>query len=506
MNLANYLRRSALADPSGPAVYLGERLVLSYGDLLRRTAALGCFLHEVLDVQPGDRVAIYAANCIEYLEALHAILWIGAVSVPVNYKLHGKELDFVMGDSGACVLLVSADLAPTAGTLVNQPSHLMVLGSAEYQQALAQPCAPMIERASDDLASLFYTSGTTGRPKGVMQTHGNLVAMTMSYMADVDDVSPEDVMVYAAPMSHGAGLYNYVHMLRGARHAVPVSGGFDAAELVELAGALGRLVFFAAPTMVKRLVDHVVATGSSPEGFKTIVYGGGPMYVEDLQRALEVFGPRFAQIYGQGECPMAITALPRRYLQDKAHPKWLNRIASVGLAQSMVEVRILRDDGTLAPNGELGEVAVRGTPVMPGYWRNEEATQKSIRDGWLLAGDIGSMDDEGFLTLRDRSKDLIISGGSNIYPREVEEVLLAHPDVSEVALVGQHDPEWGEVPVAFVVARLGCEINLDALDRICLDNLARFKRPKVYHLLPSLPKNSYGKVLKTELRQLLAQS
>lgn len=503
MNLALYLQRTATTSAEAPAVYVGDSLRLSYGALLQRTVALAGHMRDAMNVQPGDRVAIYSANCMEYLEALHAILWVGAVSVPVNYKLHSKELDYVLGDCMARVLLVSQELAGSLINMVNQPAHVLVLGSVDYERALEHPGVPIADRELDDLASLFYTSGTTGRPKGVMQTHRNLQAMTLSYLADVDASDPGDVMIYAAPMSHGAGLYNYVHMLTGGRHLVPLSGGFDVAELTALATSVGRLTLFAAPTMVKRLVDYVIDSGADPSGFKTIVYGGGPMYVEDIQRALEAFGPRFVQIYGQGECPMAITALARRLLADSTHGRWNERIASVGLPQSMVQVRVVDETGKPVPSGQIGEIAVRGAPVMMGYWRNEEATRKTLIEGWLLTGDIGFLDAEGFLTLRDRSKDLIISGGSNIYPREVEEILLSHPAVSEVAVIGEPDPEWGEVPVAFVVARTGCVLEEASLDRLCLDNLARFKRPKAYRVVSSLPKNSYGKVLKTELRQQL---
>ena len=358
----------------------------------------------------------------------------------------------------------------------------------------------MTHRAPEDLAWLFYTSGTTGNPKGVMETHRNLLGMTSCYFSDVDPVEPDDAIVYAAPMSHGAGLYNFAHVLKAARHVVPASGGFDPAELCELAEKVGRLSFFAAPTMVKRLVEHVVATGADPGGFKTIVYGGGPMYVEDIRKGLEVMGNQFVQIYGQGECPMTITALSRQQLGDREHPRWWLRLASVGIAQSLVEVRIAGEDGNTLPTGETGEILVRGDIVMAGYWRDPEATAKTLRDGWLWTGDIGSLDEEGFLTLKDRSKDVIISGGSNIYPREVEEVLLKHPAVREVSVVGRPDPEWGEVVVAFVVAE---RVTRETLDSLCLEHIARFKRPKEYCFVDSLPKNNYGKVLKTELRQRL---
>jgi len=216
-------------------------------------------------------------------------------------------------------------------------------------------------------------------------------------------------------------------------------------------------------------------------------------------------GPRFVQIYGQGETPMVATALSRQHLMDAGHPRYLERIASVGVAQTPVQLRISDGHGVELPVGEVGEVLVKGDSVMAGYWGNPEATAFAIRDGWLFTGDIGSLDGDGFLTLKDRSKDLIISGGSNIYPREVEEVLLTAPGVAEVAVVGAPDPQWGEVVVAFVVAAPGASLTEDALDRHCLEQMARFKRPKRYCLVRELPKNNYGKVLKTELRALLRE-
>jgi long-chain acyl-CoA synthetase len=213
-------------------------------------------------------------------------------------------------------------------------------------------------------------------------------------------------------------------------------------------------------------------------------------------------GNRFVQIYGQGECPMTITALSREHLANTTHPRWLERIASVGIAQSMVEVIISDDLGMALPAGEIGEIRVRGDVVMAGYWNNPEASAATLRDGWLRTGDVGRMDEDGFLTLHDRSKDLIISGGANIYPREVEEVLLRHPGVHEVSVIGTPDAEWGEVVVAFVVAEQVTVVELDAL---CLAHIARFKRPKHYHFIDALPKNNYGKVLKTALREQLAR-
>jgi long-chain acyl-CoA synthetase len=229
------------------------------------------------------------------------------------------------------------------------------------------------------------------------------------------------------------------------------------------------------------------------------------MYAADMRRALAVMGPRFVQIYGQGETPMVATALARHHLADAGHPRHAERLASVGVAQAPVLVRVASADGQPLPPGEVGEVLVQGDTVMAGYWRNPEATAAALRGGWLWTGDIGSLDADGFLTLLDRSKDLVISGGSNVYPREVEEVLLTAPGVAEVAVVGAPDAEWGEVLVAFVVARPGAVLDAAGLDAHCLDRIARFKRPRHYRFPGSLPKNHYGKVLKTALREQLRQ-
>ena len=504
MNLAQFLARSARAFPDRPAVFLGERLLYDYRTLALRTGAIAGYLRNECKLVPGDRVALFMRNCPEYLELLYAAWWAGLVAVPVNAKLHPKELAWIVENAQARLLLAEGHDADSVMAAMEPAAapRLIAIGSPGYAAMLAATPLAVEPRAPDDLAWLFYTSGTTGRPKGVMLTHRNLLAMALSYFADVDAVAPEDATVYAAPMSHGAGLYNFMFVMQAARHVLPESAGFEPAELLALAARHPRLCMFAAPTMVKRLVDHVAATGADCSGIKTIVYGGGPMYAEDIRRALDVMGNRFVQIYGQGESPMTITALSRAQLADHAHPRWQQRIASVGAAHSVVEVGVADAGGKDVRTGEVGEVLVRGDTVMAGYWRNAEATANTIRDGWLWTGDLGTFDDDGFLTLKDRSKDVIISGGSNIYPREVEEALLLHPGVRDVAVVGQSDPEWGEIVVAFVVAT---GVDSATLDALCLQQIARFKRPKVYRFLDSLPRNNTGKVLKTALRELLAR-
>ncbi len=503
MNLALLLERSARVFPHRPAVFLGARCLSDYAALAARAARVAGALRRELGLAAGERVALFMSNAPEYLELLYGAWWAGLAAVPVNAKLHPRELEFILEDAAASVLFAGPELADAAlpvAARMPSPVRAFVPGSAEYAALVAagpiapQPCAP------EDLAWLFYTSGTTGRPKGVMLSHRNLYAMTACYFSDVDEVSAADAWVYAAPMSHGAGLYGLPHVLRAARHVIPESRGFEPAELTELSRTVGRVSLFAAPTMVKRLVEQLVRSGEDGAGFRTIVYGGGPMYAEDIRRALDVAGERFVQIYGQGESPMTITALARAHLADRAHPRWAERIASVGVAQSLVDVRVADAEGRMLPAGEAGEILVRGDPVMAGYWRNPEASARALRGGWLRTGDVGALDADGFLTLKDRSKDVIISGGANVYPREVEEVLLRHPRVREVSVVGRPDADWGEVVVAFVV---GEGVEAADLDALCLAHIARFKRPREYRFVAALPKNNYGKVLKTALREQL---
>jgi long-chain acyl-CoA synthetase len=512
MPLAHLLRRQALLNPDRPAIFRGTAPHATHAQWARRSAGLAQRL-QAAGAQPGDRVLLFMHNHPRYLEVLWGAWWAGLVVVPINAKLHPAEAGWIAHNAEAHWAFVTADVAP--GPLA-RVAHQVDIDSAQADALLApvpddQPLPPITPREVTDLAWLFYTSGTTGRPKGVMLAHRNLLAMGLAYAVDVDPVAATDTMAYAAPMSHGCGLYAIPHLMAGARHVVPASGGVDPAELFALGAALGPLSTFAAPTIVNRLVAHAQGAGLSPtdcaQAFKTIVYGGAPMYVADIERALRVMGPRFVQIYGQGETPMVGTALQRAVLADTAHPRHAQRLASVGVAQTPVQVRVAGPNGQPLPTGEVGEVWVKGDSVMAGYWRNPEATAAALRDGWLATGDVGCLDADGFLTLKDRSKDLIISGGSNIYPREVEEVLLTAPGVAEVAVVGEPDAEWGEAVVAFVVALPGAFVSdaaqHTALDAHCLAHMARFKRPKRYVTVSALPKNNTGKVLKTELRQRL---
>jgi long-chain acyl-CoA synthetase len=506
MNLARLLEKSAVSFGDRPALMYGTRTIATYEAFAGRVARLAGGLHGGLGLAAGDRVALAMTNHPDFLVVLFACWHAGLVAVPMNAKLHRKEFAYILEQSGARLAVTTPDMTATLAGLDAEIAGLERIAACDDKDFVALgDAAPLAiaEVAADDPAWLFYTSGTTGRPKGATLTHRNLVAMTMSYLADIDTIAPEDSIIHAAPMSHGSGIYALPHVARAAKNVVPASGHFDPAETLALIAAHPGATFFFAPTMISRLLASPALEGADLANLKTIVYGGGPMYVADLRRALDHFGPRLIQIYGQGEAPMTISYVSRAVHAESGHPRWLERLASVGVARTDVELRVVDGDDRPLPSGEIGEVVCRGDVVMTGYWNDPAATERTLKGGWLHTGDVGALDADGFLTLKDRSKDMIISGGSNIYPREIEEVLIRHPAVAEASVVGRAHADWGEEVVAFVVPRPGAHVTDAELDRLCLDSIARFKRPKHYRFVAALPKNNYGKVLKTELRRLL---
>ncbi|MCD6043723.1 MAG: AMP-binding enzyme [Burkholderiales bacterium] len=481
MNLAHLLLRTARWLPERPALAHGKGVVRRYGDMASRVQKLASGFSRKLNLKAGDRVALAMRNCPEYYEILFACWHAGLTAVPMNAKLHPKEFAYILENSGAKACFASAEMGIAAALPVDS-----------LEELFSKP-QPPADVSPDDVAWLFYTSGTTGVPKGAMLTHRNMLFQTHAYFADIDKLGPQDASLHPAPLSHGSGLYGLPHFAVGALNVIPESGHFEPEEIFELLEHWPNASFFAAPTMIVRLLASPAAR--TPRKLKTITYGGAPMYVADCLRAIELFGPRLYQLFGQGEAPMTITGLDQSLHEKKMH------LESAGLPRTGVEVKIFDDVDRELPPGEVGEIVTRSDCIMAGYWQNPEATAKAKRGGWLHTGDVGAMDAEGFLTIKDRSKDLIISGGSNIYPREIEEVLLRHPAVAECSVVGRPHPEWGEEVVAFVVRR--SDVAAADLETLLLDNIARFKRPREYRFVEALPKNNYGKVLKTELRKQL---
>lgn len=501
-----WIERHARSRPDAAAIADGERRHATWSELASRVGSIAGGLRSLYGLTPGDRVAIVMRNRPEYLTAQFGAWRAGMVAVPVNARLHREEIAFILDHSGSKVVFTDPEHAEDVSGLVGNVGSLravIVVPEVDWGRLAEAPAVRAEERAPDDPAWLFYTSGTTGRPKGATLTHRNLLTMSLSYFADIDPIAPTDSVLHVAPFSHGSGLYGLPHVMRGAVSVVPASGAGD--EVAALIERWPGMSFFAAPQMVKRLAESPAIRTADLTNLKTIIYGGAPMYLADLEKALEVFGPRFAQIYGQGETPMTITGLSKQDHADRAHPRWLEHMQSVGVPRTDVEVRVVDPDDREVPTGEIGEILVRGDVVMAGYWDQPDATAETLRGGWLHTGDLGSFDDEGYVTLRDRSKDLIISGGMNIYPREVEDVLLRHPDVRAAAVIGYPDPEWGESVMAFVVvADPSDPPDPEGLDRLCLEHIARYKRPKRYRFIAELPVNNYGKVLKRELRATIA--
>ncbi|TVY05226.1 long-chain fatty acid--CoA ligase [Mycolicibacterium porcinum] len=488
MNVFAVLDQAAARFGDRDAVFLGERQLLTWAELRERVLRLATSLKSLGD--HGTRVAVASENRPEIVELMFAIWAAECVFVPINYKLHPREMADILADSAAAQVFASAKIFDDLAAATDVPVE--TIGSQDYSRRFDSEPADPPTTDPGALAWLFYTSGTTGKSKGAMLSHRNLMAMTVAHLADFDDPDENCSLIHGAPMSHGSGLYIPPYVLRGARQVVPESAAFEPDEFLDLCGHHPGSSAFLAPTMVQRLIQ----TGRPrPENLKTVVYGGGPMYVDSLKKSLAAYGPIFVQLYGQGEAPMTITGLRRRDHIDADDAT----LGSVGYPRSGVEVAVLNDDGTQAAVGEIGEIVCRGDVVMSGYWNNPAATAATLKDGWLHTGDMGSFDARGYLTLRDRSKDVVISGGSNIYPREVEEALLEHPNVIEAGVVGAPDADWGEVVVAFVVG----DVEPAALDAHLLERIARFKRPKRYEFIDALPKNSYGKVLKRELRERL---
>ena len=488
LNLFALLDQAAARFGDRGAVYLGERQLHTWDELRQRALRLAASIRR--SNPAGARIAVASENRPEIIELMFATWAAECVVVPINYKLHALEMAQILDDAGAAQVFASPKIA--AGLISVTGVPVDVIADEAYTARLTAEPATVPSTDPATLAWLFYTSGTTGRSKGAMLSHRNLMAMTVAHLADFDTPDENCSLIHGAPMSHGSGLYIAPYVLRGARQVVPESAAFEPDEFLDLCEHHPGCSSFLAPTMVQRLVQ----TGRPcPRNLKTVVYGGGPMYVDSLKKAMAAFGPIFVQLYGQGEAPMTITGLRRADHLDADDAI----LGSVGYARSGVDVAVLAADGSQAAIDQIGEIVCRGDVVMSGYWNNPDATAATLVDGWLHTGDMGSFDTRGFLTLRDRSKDVVISGGSNIYPREVEEVLIQHPGVTEACVVGAPDREWGEVVVAFIVGTASPA----ELDAHLLERIARFKRPKRYEFVDELPKNSYGKVLRRELRKQL---
>lgn len=514
MNVAHLLVRAAQRHPERP-LWVGTDSIISYGEGRRRLDRIASSLLE--RGAQYDRVAILTSNRFEgfeiYLAAMHA----GMAAVPMNPKLHAREYAHMIGDCTPTFLVYSADFASTVaeiGEHVTLPAHLFHYGEAKGE-ALGLPYdtllaggdvgAPTVNIDPNDVAWLFYTSGTTGQPKGAMETHRNLVMMVQNYLTSgLNDADEHDVMLHLAPISHGTASIGLVYIARGGAQAFPLSKSFDPAKVAEAIERFGVTATMMAPTMVQMLVRSEGFADRDLSTLRTLVYGGAPMHRAVLDEALAGLGPIFVQGFGQGEAAACCSVLSKADHLHEDDPVRIKRLSSVGREATGVILRIVDEDGNPQPVGTPGEITVRGDLVMRGYWNNEEATAATIRDGWLHTGDVGYLDSDGYLFLTDRVKDMIISGGSNIYPREIEEVLFKHPKIAEVSVIGVPDEKWGEAVMAVVVLREGEALSEAEVIDYTREHIASFKKPKQVAFVDALPKSGYGKVLKRELRQRFA--
>lgn len=509
MNLSLLLTKTARMFPDKAAFIHNDRHI-TYSQFSARVNRLANVLKQ-LGLKKGDNVAILQYNYPETYEAMFACFKSGFGAVPINFRLHPKEIAFIVDHSESRAVILSSEFNEaiiSVRDMISKVNHLVTLDGAKgellsYEALLENASAEFVDVdvSPDDLAWLFYTSGTTGMPKGAMLTHRNLLAMTMNFYADIaPGFTLEDVILHAAPLSHGSGLYGLPNIGKGATNVLLASRSFDPEIVFQTIQQYRITNMFAAPTMIKMLVDHEALPKYDLSSLRSLNYGGAPMLVEDLKEAIEKLGPCLVQLFGQGESPMTITYLPQWAHKVNGTSEEMQRLGSAGFARTDVEVKIFDKDDNELPPHHIGEIVTRSDLVMKGYWRNPDATDLTIRRGWLHTGDVGYLDESGYLFIMDRSKDMIISGGENIYPREIEEVLIRNPSVREVSVIGVPDPKWGEAIKAVVSLIPGKSATEQELIDFCRDNIASYKKPKSIEFVEDLPKSNYGKILKRELR------
>jgi acyl-CoA synthetase (AMP-forming)/AMP-acid ligase II len=510
MNVCQLLTKAARSFPDNLALVHGQKR-LNYSGFNARVNRLANAFYR-LGLKKGDNVALLQYNYPEMLESMFACFKAGLGAVPINWRLHPKEFAFIMDHSQSRAAIISREFNEAileVRNLIPNVRSLITLDGAQgelmdYETLLSAESDSFmdVDVQPDDLAWLFYTSGTTGLPKGAMLTHRNLLAMTMNFYADIcPGFGPDDVVLHAAPLSHGSGCYALPNIGKAAANVILDSKSFDPELIFRTIQEYRVTNMFAAPTMIKLMVESPAVDRYDHSSLKSLNYGGAPMLAEDLKQAMSKLGPCMVQLFGQAESPMTITYLPHRDHVQEGSTEQMKRLSSAGIPRTDVEVKIFDPDDNELSAGETGEIVTRSDLVMKGYWRNSEATAETIKNGWLHTGDMGYLDDEGYLFIMDRSKDMIISGGENIYPREIEEVLVKHPAVREVAVIGVPDPKWGESIKAVISLFEGESATEDDLIDFCKENLASYKKPKSVDFVEELPKNNYGKILKRELRQ-----
>ncbi|MCC6198063.1 MAG: AMP-binding protein [Burkholderiales bacterium] len=486
----------ALVDVDAP----GGRREFTYRELAQTVSRTAAGLRE-LGLVAGDRVAILLPNSWEYVVSLLAVWRAGCVAVPLNTRVLAQEHAHMVRDSGARLviaqeaLLEGRDEMATGAGLGVAVARGSRAGVRTFESLRAGDGGQSAGAADGDLASLFYTSGTTGLPKGVMLSHGAWRAIS-DYARRYLRYGEREVTIHAAPLTHGAGFLVLPTIAVGG--VTLVCARFDPSRTLRLFAAEGVTNGFFVPSMLQLLLDALGEQKANAPAMKSLYYAGSPIDPGTLRSAVERFGPVLVQSFGQAECAMFLTVLDHDTHARIAAGEDPRLVRSAGLPVEGTQVRVVGDDDRELPAGATGEVVVRGPHMMSGYWNRPEATAETLRGGWVHTGDLGRFDEAGYLYIADRKKDMIISGGSNVYAREVEEALLALPGVREAAVIGLPHRTWGEMVAAVLV---GARVDDAVLEQHCRATLADYRRPKRFFWIDELPRNAYGKVLKRELRE-----
>jgi len=511
-NLAQLLRQTARQFPDRPGLIQGDNR-WSWSQIDRRVDALVAALH-ALGLQKGDCILTQSRNNLAMFECAWAAFRMGCVWVPTNFRLTPQEVAYLGESSGARAMLVETCFAGHAEAVqaaAPELKHVVWIGadapagSLDYEALLARHAdAPAAEAtvAHDDPLWFFYTSGTTGKPKAAILTHGQMGFVVTNHLADlIPGTTETDCSIAVAPLSHGAGIHALLNVARGAATVLLPGEKMDPAVVWQLIAQHRVSNLFTVPTIVKLLVEHPAVDQCDHSSLRHVIYAGAPMYRADQRLALQKLGPVLVQYFGLGEVTGCITVLPAHmHSADDADPN--AHIGSCGRPRTGMEVAVLDAEMQPVATGEIGEICVRGPAVFAGYHANPEATAKALRGGWFHTGDLGRLDARGLLYITGRESDMYISGGSNVYPRECEELLLTHPGVAEVAVLGVPDRTWGEVGVA--VRREGVPaVNAETLLAHLDGHLARYRWPRQFVFWDALPKSGYGKITKKDVRALL---
>lgn len=507
MNLANFLRQAARRYGNEIGFVWGEA-TWTWADLERRVDAMAAAL-AAKGIGKGDRILVQSKNCNQMFESMFACFQLGAVWVPTNFRQTPDEVTYLAQSSGASALICHRDFPEHVAALrEGAPGIRFVISigpsefGEDYDALVARysgKSVPMASIEHDDPCWFFFTSGTTGRPKAAVLTHGQMAFVVTNHLCDLmPGTTHEDASLVVAPLSHGAGVHQLTQVARGVKTVLLSSDRFDIDEAWTLVEKWRITNLFTVPTIVKLLTEHASVDAHDQSSLRYVIYAGAPMYREDQKHALKKLGKVLVQYFGLGEVTGNITVLPPALHEPDDGPDV--KIGTCGYERTGMQVSIQDEQGRELAAGETGEICVCGPAVFAGYYNNPEANAKAFREGWFRTGDLGHVDDEGYLYITGRASDMYISGGSNVYPREIEEKVLTHPAIAEVAILGVPDRTWGEVGVAVCVLRPQADLGESELLAWMEGKVARYKLPKRVFFWEALPRSAYGKITKKDIR------